>query len=180
MYKNKKILALLLPVLIIGGVLLYVRVTKDEPQSVDTATTTSKLKTAQAAFGQGEKRPTGSGTGNQGGAIDQKGIPPSESSSTGSPVSSESGAITLTQPTDGNSLTDGSIIYGSSSLSSVQYRLVDSETGVLAQGSLTVVDGKFSGKLQFKPQSSFGKLSLFSFDTSTGAEVNRLTVKIKF
>jgi hypothetical protein len=118
-----------------------------------------------------------SNSASQGGAIDNQGAGTAQTPSS-QWTSSESGAITLYSPTASSTLRSGGIISGTAKVGTVQYRLVDDQVGVLAQGSLSVVNGKFSGTLQFTPHSSSGKLSVFSFNGS-GAEINRVEINLK-
>jgi hypothetical protein len=118
-----------------------------------------------------------SNSASQGGAIDNQGAGTAQTPSS-QWTSSESGAITLYSPTASSTLRSGGIISGTAKVGTVQYRLVDDQVGVLAQGSLSVVNGKFSGTLQFTPHSSSGKLSVFSFNGS-GAEINRIEISLK-
>ncbi len=117
----------------------------------------------------------------QGGAVDQKGASTSGDTATDSSlwITSTSGNITLQQPTASSVLNTGDTIRGTAKTDTVQYRLVDDSAGVIAQGSLSVVGGKFSGVLQFKAYSSTGALKVFTIDPSSGAEVNHADIKIK-
>lgn len=113
----------------------------------------------------------------QGGAVDNKGSGVAKTPAT-EWASSESGLITLRSPLSGSLVKTGDTISGTAKVSTVQYRLVDDEAGVLAQGPLSVVDGKFSGRLSFGHQANSGKLDIFSYD-SNGAETNSISIKIK-
>lgn len=117
-----------------------------------------------------------SSSASQGGARDNSGdvssVPPSSQWTT-----SSSGNITLYSPAAGGSLKNGSEISGSAKVGTIRYRLIDDKTGQLAQGSLSVVNGKFSGSLQFRPDSSSGKLDIFSY-TASYAEINRIEIKV--
>jgi hypothetical protein len=93
---------------------------------------------------------------------------------------SASGVITLQQPIDGATLKTGDTIRGIATVESIQYRLEDNRMGVIAQGNLSVVDGKFSGILQFTPKGTNGTLDIFTFDPSSGAEINHADINVKF
>jgi hypothetical protein len=121
-----------------------------------------------------------SSTVNQGGAIDKNGQKPSSVSDNSSQwTSSASGLITLKSPIESSVLKNGDAIYGSASSGPVQFRLIDSSVGVIAQGTLNVVDGSFSGTASFKPYGSSGRLDVFNTDSS-GKEVNELQVQVNF
>lgn len=144
------------------------------------AQTSSKTATAQSNYTGGKSRPISSQNSvSQGGAIDEKGVAPTTTTDPSNWASSSSKAITLKQPIAGSQLNSGDPITGSATVNPIQYRLVDDANGVIAQGSLSVVSGVFSGKLQFKAYSSTGTLTVFSFDTQSGAEVNRIQIPVK-
>lgn len=172
----KKALFLLTGALLIAAgyaVLHHIR----QPQR---AVTTSKAVTAQNDYTSGEKHAVVSNTGsNTGGAIDTHGQDAQQSSGA-QPVAGSSGSITLYQPAPGSTLRSGEVLSGEAKVPKVNYRLVDDEVGVIAQGQLDVVNGKYSGKLQFKSQGTTGKLDVFSFDPTTGAEVNNVEVKVNY
>ena len=145
----------------------------------NTTQTTSKLPTAQNNYqnSSSDSHTPASSSVNQGGAIDEKGN--AGSAATGG-VSSSSGLITLLSPQDGDTLASGATISGSAKVPTVQYRLVDDTAGVIAQGPLSVVNGKFAGKLQFTSRGRTGSFAVFSFDPQTGAEVNSIKIKVGF
>jgi hypothetical protein len=116
----------------------------------------------------------------QGGVIDQKGkvtdnIPPSSSW-----VTSSSGNITLQQPTAGQVLRSGDTISGITKVSTVQFILKDNSVGVISQGTMNVVNGKFSGTLEFRPHSSKGELEVFYPSPSTGAEQDIINIDVNY
>lgn len=180
---KKKVIISLIAVLVLvalagGGYALR----QKQIDSKETAKTTSKEPTAQEDYTTGKDRPTSTGnSNNQGGAVDTKGkptepVPDDESTWT----KSASGEITLKQPTNGTSLASGAQIAGSSNLAAVQYRLVDDQVGVIAQGTLNTTDGNFSGNLQFTARGTSGKLVVFNYDRVTGAEQNSISIPLTF
>jgi hypothetical protein len=178
MTKNRKsIIAGLVAVLLIAGAAVWWFVLRDTTYD---AKTTSKSITAQEGYTGGTSRGNGSASGNaQGGATDTRGNDvPENPGTTG--TSSADGVVTVYSPAKDATLVNGDIITGAAKdLTKVQYRLVDNDTGVVAQGVLDVVDGKFSGVLNFAASSTTGSLEVFSFD-STGKEINSVEVKVKF
>src|SRR5579884_333191 len=103
---------------------------------------------------------TNNGTANNGGAVDNNGsvnnnLPPESKWS-----SSANGAITLQQPYDAQDIKPGDTISGLAKVNSVSFLLKDDSVGIIAQGNLKVVNGKFSGTLQFTPHASTGKLEV--------------------
>jgi len=128
----------------------------------------------------GDRTQSSSNSSSQGGATDLGGALPKDAGSSAPSslgTSSSSGEIFLNMPISGATIKSGSAIAGTSYLGSIQYRLVDSSIGVLAQGDLNVVDGRFSGILHFTPQSTKGELVIFSYDPS-GSETNSIRIQL--
>jgi Flp pilus assembly protein TadG len=141
------------------------------------AKTTSTTPTAQSNYTKGDNRQNAnSNTVTQGGAIDNSGKTSSTSEQSQWKVS-DSGVITLKQPLSGSTLKSGDELSGAATLDKVQYRLVDNQTGVIAQGALNVVNGNFSGTLQFRAQSGSGILVIYSFDGQS-REINRVEIPV--
>ena len=112
-------------------------------------------------------------------ATDNQGANPSPSTNPSQWTVSSSGIVTVKQPASNSLLKSGDNLFGSAKVSQVQYRLIDNQVGVLAQGPLTVVGGNFSATLHFRPVASSGRLDVFSFD-SQGAEVNEVQIPVRF
>jgi len=106
----------------------------------------------------------------------------SQSNTASTPVSSSDGAITLESPSANSIIKTGTVLNGTATVSAIQYRLVDSTIGVIAQGSLNVVNGVFSGTFNFQPSSDSGQLDIFSYEngSSIGPEINSITIPVKF
>jgi len=141
------------------------------------AQTTSKSPTAQDDYSDGNDRSSNSGNdSSQGGAIDTGGT---DAPKTEIGITSESGLVTVSVPSKNDTVKNGSVVAGTvkSGVTKVQYRLIDEQYGVLAQGSLDVVNNAFSGKLQFSPRSDSGRLDIFSFDEA-GTEVNNIEIPV--
>jgi hypothetical protein len=117
------------------------------------------------------------GSSAQGGAIDKNGSSAASTSSNTKPTVSESGAISLVNPSPNSSLGSGSSISGNATVEKVNFRLIDNDTGVVAQGQLNVVNGSFSGILNFRHQSSSGRLDVFNY-SSDGAEINEIQLPV--
>jgi hypothetical protein len=169
-----------LAVVFVAGILGYKHYTN--ANRLPDAVTTSKAKTAQSDYSDGAPRETNtSGSNNNGGVVDKKGQ--SDNSSLPSPdkwTSSSSGAVTLQRPTAGEVVKSGDTISGTATTSTVQYRLVDDKYGVIGQGSLNVVDGKFAGALQFTSSHTTGTINIFSLDPASGAEINSAKIKVSY
>lgn len=180
--KNKRrALILLVAVVLIGAALAGYFIVHKNNKQVDlvnpTAHTTSNLPTAQPSYSSGQSRSTSSSTGDQGGATDNNGAV-SNPASNSQPSTSTSGLITLQSPSSGGMLSSGAQIYGTAQVGTVEFTLVDNSTGLLASGTLNVVNGKFSGTLQFKPASSSGKLNIFSQASASSPEANLISIPV--
>ncbi len=176
---KKLFVGLLVILLVVLGALLYLHNHKKSPnlaanQSSQTPVkgTTSKPTPHQAA--------TNNGVSNQGGVIDHNG----KTSSTLPPaslwVSSTSGAITLQQPSPNTVVHPGDSLSGLAKVSSVQFILKDDSVGLIAQGNLAVVNGKFSGTLQFTPHAKTGKLEVYYPNSTNGAEEDIIEINVSF
>lgn len=94
-------------------------------------------------------------------------------------VISKSGNITVKQPVANSKIASGATLSGSAKVDKVSFRLIDDKTGVIAQGTLSVVNGNFSGSLNFTPNSSTGRLDVFSTDAQ-GVELNEVQIAVSF
>jgi len=128
----------------------------------------------------GTKTQTTSPLPGQGGAVDQQGQATAPPPASSTPVSSASGQNTLEQPSSGAKLSSGDTISGTAHVSNIQFRLTDDVTGVISQGSLNVVNGKYAGLLKFHTTGTAGRLDVFSLDPTTGAEANEVQVQVSF
>jgi hypothetical protein len=177
MTKQRKtiITAIIIAVILAAGVFVWVNAQKDDKR----VETTSTSPTAQSDYSDGDDRPSSSGgSGSQGGAIDTNGADVPTDTTGG--VASESGVLTVLQPTENQELASGATLSGSAKdLSKVQYRLIDNDRGVIAQGALFVKDGVFSGKLQFEASATSGRLDVFSYDAQ-GEEINTIEMPVTF
>jgi cytoskeletal protein RodZ len=142
--------------------------------------TTSKSLTAQSDYHDGKPRSSNPSSGSsQGGAIDTHGSD-AGSGPTSAGVSSESGAITVQQPDENGVVLSGAILSGTTKgITTIQYRVIDDQVGVVAQGTLSAESGTFSGKLQFTPRAITGRLDVYSFNAQ-GEEINNVQIPIRF
>lgn len=175
MSTRKKVLIISLAVLLAAGAagVWYVKYR----HTAETAKTTSTSKTAQKDYSDGGDRESNSGGIQKGGAVDTggTGVP-----NTTSGISSASGLITVGKPLKDALLENGSVIGGTAKdLKQVQYRLIDNQVGVIAEGSLRVVNGAFSGTLQFDPHSASGRLDIFTY-TNLSEEENNIEIPVNF
>jgi hypothetical protein len=171
----KKVSVSVLVVLLFTGGIYLVHRHYEKPE----AKTTSKAVTAQNNFTGGKKRSTSSGDASQGGATDNHGKTTTLTTNQSQWAISASGDITLESPIANGTMQTGYTIEGTAKVSLVQYRLVDANTGVIAQGSLNVVNGAFSGTLQFQSHATTGQLDIFSYNSSD-VEINNINLPVKF
>jgi hypothetical protein len=124
--------------------------------------------------------PTNTTSQGGGGVVDQKGQtagtlpPPSQW------ASSSSGNITLQQPSANTVVKSGDTLSGLAKVGTVQFILKDNSIGLIAQGTLSVVSGKFSGVLQFTPHSKSGTLEVYYPNPSNGAEEDVVEINVSF
>ena len=143
------------------------------------AQTTSTLPSAQNKY-KGDNRHTTdvvSSSNDKGGAVDNKGD--SNTNTSGGSVSA-SGLVTVLSPVSNQLFGSGSVLRGRvNNLTKVQYRVVDDVEGVVAQGSLDVVNGSFSGTMQFTSKGTTGRVDVFTYDQSYD-ERNNVQVPVHF
>lgn len=190
MYKQRKqssrkklFIGLLIIVLVAGGIVLYIH--QHDKKSLNLAANKNNKGVVQGTTSKQSQQPTqhqvvtNNNTG-QGGVVDQNGqtsgsLPPSSQW-----VSSTSGDITLQQPSPNTTVQSGDTLSGLAKVSNVQFILSDNSVGLIAQGNLNVVNGKFSGTLQFTPHSSSGKLEVYYPNPANGAEEDIIEIDVNF
>lgn len=145
------------------------------------AKTTSTVPSAQENFSDGNER-SESGAVNKdegyGTVKDNLGIS-SESTDSSLWNSSKSGEITIHNPTKNKKLTTGTEISGTSILKMVSFRVIDNVSGVISQGEIQVVNGKFSGILTFTTTATEGRVDVYA-SKDDGQEYSNVEVPIKF
>lgn len=168
-------------IILAAGTYLYLR-HHHSPKTIVTVGTPVILSgQSKSTSGQpAEKTPSSSNSGsrNSGGATDTNGASATSTSSS-QWVKSASGVITVKQPSANSKLQDSSIISGVASVGEVHYRLSDNKVGVVAQGTLSVSNGNFSGVVHFQPQGTGGRLDIFSTD-SQEVEYNEVQINVSF
>lgn len=180
--KHKKVyivistIALILIVIAALEILGITSLTKNESTE---ARTTSVQPTADEDFTDGTDRAPNTSS-KQEGTVDDNGgdnssAPPPASQWTTSP----SGVITLYTPAANSILSAGDTVSGKTSTPTVSFRLIDSVSGVIAQGELKVINGTFSGTFNFTTKATEGRLDIFS-TSADGREQNNIEVPIRF
>lgn len=169
-------LILLLGLLEWAGV---IDIIKSTPKIITTDTeTTSEQESAQTDFtGQKDKDATrldkeeGIVTDNKGAISD---TPPANQWSV-----SESGLIKVYSPARNSLLGRGDILAGEARSETVSFRLIDDVSGVIANGTLAVTGGKFSGTFDFVSSGQSGRVDVFNADDK-GLESNIVEIPVRF
>lgn len=181
-----RLIVVVLTILVLLGVAIFVLEKRNVTHffgapSVDdsNAQTTSKLPTAQSDFSSGEKRdantvskPESIVTDNNGNV----GTPPPANKWT----QSQNGTITVYTPTKDAALKSGDILSGATTTTGkVAFRLNDNVSGMIATGTLDIVNGKFSGKFDFSTTATEGRVDVFS-QAADGTESNHVSIPVRF
>ncbi len=191
-HKNtkKRLFLSVIALLVVVGIIFFVLEKTDttsffsaSTDSEQEAQTTSELPSAQPDYNGGSaaeenKDPGNTNNENQGSAIvtDNNGA---ASTDTSKSLASASGEITVYLPHTNSVLKAGQEISGISTLPVVQYRLIDNISGVIATGSLKVVDGNFSGTLSFNTSANEGRLDIFA-TKSDASEFSAVEIPVRF
>lgn len=179
---SKKVLAvgIVVVLLIAGG--LYLHFHNRNPKNLVNSKGSNTVTGSTSKPTQHQEPTNGSSSisGQSGGATDNNGqstqsLPPSSQW-----VSSNSGNITLQLPSPNATIKTGDSLTGLAKVSTVQFVLTDNSVGMIAQGNLKVVNGKFSGTLQFNPHSSNGKLEVYYPNPTNGAEQDIVEINVNF
>lgn len=127
------------------------------------------------------KNPSGSSGVAQGTAVDNNGqLPTPVTTPSNQWTQSQSGLLTVQQPLANSTIKTGFTLSGTAqNISKLQYRLIDSQVGVISQGFINVVNGSFSASVNFKSSASTGRLDVFNTDP-TGKEINEVQLPINF
>lgn len=142
------------------------------------AKTTSTAPTAQENFSSGGDRPITRGEKDEGLLEDTGGNIPTVPSQDQWSTSSD-GLITAYSPAKNSMLISGSSVSGASNHAKVSFRLIDDVSGVIAQGTLSVANGKFSGSFKFTTIGTNGRLDLFTA-TADGVESSNIEIPVRF
>lgn len=147
----------------------------------DNTTSTSTAPTAQNDFSDGDDRRVPNHSKDEGSEAiitdDQGNVESVPDKSTW--TFSSSGEITLYLPAKNALISSGDKLSGQSTLKNVSFRLIDNVSGVIAQGQLNVVNGKFSGIFDFNTTATDGRLDVFGLKND-GVEFGNIEVPIRF
>lgn len=149
--------------------------------SDNDAETTSKEPSAQPDFKEGDDRQAGSTIREDEGSatvVDNSGSI-DETINKSKPTTSETGEITVYEPVINALVKDQIRIAGTSTLPTVIYRIVDSVSGVVSIGELSVVNGQFSGSLKIDTGAEEGRLDVFA-RKADGNEFSNVAIPLRF
>lgn len=153
---------------------------KTSAKKSQDAQTTSTAPSAQSNYTSTDTTKDAGNTLNENkgeaGASDTSG---QSSSNTSSPRTSSTGEITVYLPLDNAPVKSGQEISGTSTLAQVSYRVVDSISGVIGEGALNVVNGKFSGTLSVKSNATEGRIDVFG-TRSDLTEFSNIKIPVRF
>lgn len=146
--------------------------------STNDPKTTSTAPTAQDDFTDGGPRDVNPGDDNEGTVQDTGGnvptIPPESQWS-----KSSDQRITVYGPAKNSVIKKGDTLSGVSTLTKVNFRLIDDVTGVIVTGSLAVEGGKFSGSFDFSTSGTNGRLDVFTANAD-GVESSVVEIPVRF
>ena len=176
--KKKPLLlvTLLIVVAVIGGILIKTHNNSKTRQNLAVTKTKSAARAATSKP-RAPAAPTHPNL-NPGGTVDNDGkttgsLPPSSAW-----VSSASGVITLQQPSPNTSIANGDTISGTASVQNVTFILKDDSVGLIDQGTLNVVNGKFSGLMEFQAHSSSGTLEVYYPSPTNGKAEDVIEINV--
>ena len=181
--KKNIVIVIIVLVLLALGIGLYLNWSKK--QGIKSATNQNGRAASQSRIKATPSQPTQPklptvNTSQQGGVVDQQGKTTGPTPPTSWWTSSSSGAITLQQPYPNETIQSGITLSGTAKVSSVDFILTDSSVGQIAQGTLNVVNGKFSGIINFTPHAKTGTLQIYSPNPSNGAEENVININVNY
>ena len=178
--KTKKFTYFVILVLLIAVVAIFIIVYNKNSRSSSTNNKNSFIPKGSTS------RPTNhnitnSGSHNYGGVVDQPGsqsgfsLPPSNEW-----TSSSNNEITLQYPVKTTAFASGDQIVGLSSVSPVNFIIVDNSVGQIAEGDLNVVNGKFNATVKFTAHSNSGELQIYHPNPTNGAEEDVININLSF
>ena len=140
--------------------------------------TTSKQPSAQTDFADSKDKGSAQTVKNEGIVTDSNGnidtIPPESSW-----IKSRDDVISVYSPTSNSILKTNDVLSGQTSAPSINFRLIDSISGEIAQGKISVVDGKFSGIFNFSTTATEGRLDIYTA-SDNGVESSVIEIPVRF
>jgi hypothetical protein len=187
--KTKKVILVLIATIVLFAVVIFILekthvinlYEKKQNTSDENAQTTSDQPTAQSDYNDGNFREPGSSESEDKGSatVNDNNGNIDGNTDTSKPTVSSTGEITLYTPKANSTISSGQEISGLSSLPSVSFRIIDDVSGVIASGSIKVVNGKFSGKLSFNTSAKTGRIDIYA-TRNDGVEYSNIEVPVSF
>ena len=157
---------------------LYERKPAPAASNENEAKTTSTAASAQEDFTGGtDKQPSTANT-SEGTVKDNNGSVGTVPSASTWTVSSDK-AITVYSPAKSGLVSTGFTFSGASTHQTVEFRLIDDVSGVIAQGSVKVSGGKYSGTFSFTSKGTAGRLDVYSANED-GVESSSVSVPVRY
>lgn len=183
MNKTIIIVSVILLILVVGALYHNSSHNKAVKESLSNSQTKTIVKGTPSKPTQHTSVPSSSNSSStQGSVTNQAGQTTTSTPPSSQWTTSSSGAITLQQPYPNETIQSGVALGGTanSTVSTVDFILTDSAVGQIAQGSLNVVNGKFSGILNFTNHSTKGTLQVYSPNPTNGAEENIINIDVNY
>ncbi len=187
--KKKLIYASIILIIIVGSIVALlsksnfpgINKSVEQDSSEEIAETTSEEPSAQSEFVSTDNREPGNTISEQRGSaiISDEAGSIDDSTDTSNPISSSSGEISVYTPSQQSIVRQGSSISGTSTLNKINYRIIDNVSGVIALGELSVVNGRFAGKLDFTTNATEGRIDIYSV-TDQGVEFSNVNITVRF
>lgn len=177
--KIKRLLPIVAAILVLGaGAVVFAMISRDDNTTTPSA---DSLPTAQSDFNGNEvkqqpnKTPDANASATDNNGSNASATPPSSQWTT----SKDGSSIIVYSPSSNSKFSSGSTVYGTAKSSAVSYELEDTVSGVIAQGTANVVNGKFSVDFSFSTSASSGKINIFNQDPQ-GVVSNIVIVPVSF
>jgi hypothetical protein len=143
------------------------------------AKTTSDISSAQTDYTGGSEKPATQSNQDEKGRVKFEDTQGSGVVLTDKFVVSSDQNITVFSPQSNSLLEPSQVVSGLSKLDLVQYRVIDSNSGVIATGNLKVVDGKFSGIVTYSSTATEGRIDIFAVKQD-GTEYANVELPVRF
>ena len=137
-----------------------------------------------AAVAQEQKKTqddTSKSSTSSGGVVDNNASASTSTTKPGAtPPPTASAPITLATPADGALVVNGTVLSGSATVTTVQYRFKDVDGLDVATGALSVAGGKYSGSVAgLNARTTTGTLEVYNYNAN-GAEENWVKINVRY
>lgn len=148
-------------------------------QDIPEAKTTSTAPSAQDDFTNGGERQVSTPADKSEGVVKDNNGSVGTVPNANQWTRSSDGKITVYSPEKSLLIASGFTLSGASSYQKVNFRLVDNASGVISQGSVNVLSGKFSGTFSFTSKGTEGRLDVF-YANEDGVESSNVSVPVRY